>query len=114
VANFFHFAKTGSINRSNLFVTHRYTKAKYTVYSKSGPTGSPQRANALLIPGAARAGPEAWPAAAIVNSPVCARARVLCDGLHGLPLTSGQFIKVTEVRHEKRNEIITQIDVARV
>jgi len=28
-----------------------------------------------------RAGPEARPAAAIVNSPVCARARKLCDGL---------------------------------
>jgi len=38
------------------------------------------------------AGPEAQPAAAIVNSPVCARTR--------LPLTSAQFTKVTEVRYE--------------
>jgi len=34
-----------------------------------------------IIPGAARAGPEARLAAAIVNSPVCARVRVLCDGM---------------------------------
>jgi len=35
----------------------------------------------VVIPGAAQAGPKARPAAAIVNSPVCAQARVLCDGL---------------------------------
>jgi len=34
-----------------------------------------------LIQGAARAGSEARLAAAIVNSPVCARVHVLCDGL---------------------------------
>jgi len=46
-----------------------------------------------VIRGAAWGGSAARPAAAIVNSPVCARTR--------LPLTSAQFIKMTEVRHEK-------------
>jgi len=46
----------------------------------------------MLIPGAARAGLEAQPTATIVNSPVCART--------GFPLSSGQFIKVTDVCHE--------------
>jgi len=47
----------------------------------------------FIIRGTARGGPEARPAAAIVISPVCACTR--------LPLTSVQFIEVTEVRHEK-------------
>jgi len=46
----------------------------------------------LFYTGRSPAVPEARPAAAIVNSPVCARTR--------LPLTSAQFIRVTEVRHE--------------
>jgi len=54
-----------------------------------------------FIPGAARAEPEARPAAAIVNSPVCART--------GLPLSSVQFIKVTEVCHENASrKIVTK------
>jgi len=52
----------------------------------------PSFSGSQLIPSAARAGQEARPAAAIVNSPVCARTR--------LPLTSTQFVKVTEVCHE--------------
>jgi len=51
------------------------------------------KAKLTVIPGTDRGGPEARPVAAIVNLPVCARTR--------LPLTSAQFIKLTEVRHEK-------------
>jgi len=62
----------------------------------------------VLIPGAARVGPEARPAAAIVN----ARART------GLPLTSVKFISVTEVVTKsvtkKRNEIFCEASEAEI
>jgi len=48
-----------------------------------------------LYTGRSPVGPEARPAAAIVNSPVCARTM--------LPLTSAQFIKVTKVRHQNES-----------
>jgi len=54
----------------------------------------------FIIPCAARAGPKARPAEAIVNSPVCVRERAYCVTGCRFPLTSGEFIKVTEVCHE--------------
>jgi len=67
-----------------------YSPQTNTTTFRDVPNGDAQPE---FIPGAARVGSEAQPAAAIVNSPVC-----VCTGL---PLTSVQLIRVTEIRYEK-------------
>jgi len=58
-----------------------YLLRDYIVFKAICQKYSMSKTKTEVIPGAAQAGLEARPAAAIVNSPVCARAHVLCDGL---------------------------------